>query len=518
MTAALATLEALAVFDGPERPVYRRVAPGPGGAIVLDLCDPRWRAAVIRPGGWEVLDRAPVMFTRGNTMRALPEPVRGGQLTDLRAFLNLKTYDDWLLVAAWLAAALGPTGPYPVLHARGEQGAAKTTVGRILRRLIDPNDVELRSHPRDERDLAVSSKHGWVLGYDNLSTIPRWLSDALCRVATGGGFGTRTLFTDDEETTFDFTRPVLITSIEDVIGQPDLLDRSLAVELDPISDDTRRTEAELWAAFDAARPSLLGGLLEVVARALQLRPGVAAENMSIPRMADFAVFGEAVARALGEAPGHFLDVLRVARSGADADAIEGSSAAQVLVHWIRARHWFRGTSTQLLGELNTAAAPGARRQSNWPTNAQALGGLVRRITPALRRLGVTVRHEKVGHERTRITTITFDPAAAGHSPSASPPSAGKLSARRDFRADDVMEPISSAAEGIVPPRSARRRAVGAADEVSSRAGAPLLTPSSAPRAGRTEPDLLPADTADDPPPGTSGRPEHASPAIDPTTP
>src|SRR5262249_14290503 len=98
------------------------------------------------------------------------------------------------------------------------------------------------------------------------------------RVATGGGFGTRTLYTDAEETVFDFVRPVLITSIEDVIGQPDLLDRSLAIELEPIPDEKRKTEAQLWAAFDAARPGILGGLLDVVAKALQLLPDVVAEN------------------------------------------------------------------------------------------------------------------------------------------------------------------------------------------------------------------------------------------------
>ena len=60
---------------------------------------------------------------------------------------------------------------------------------------------------------------------------------------------------------------------------------------------------------------------------LELLPGVVAENGPVPRMADFAVFGEAVARALGTPPGRFLEVLAGTRSNADQDALQGSPLA-----------------------------------------------------------------------------------------------------------------------------------------------------------------------------------------------
>jgi hypothetical protein len=264
--------------------------PGSDDEIILDLCDDRWRAVVVRRGSWDVTDRPPVMFTRSNSMRPLPEPARGGKLTDLRAFLNLKSHDDWLLVAAWLAAAIRPSGPYPVLHPRGEQGTAKTTFGKMLRRLFDPN--------------------------------------------------------------------------------------------------------------------------------LELQPVVLAERRPVPRMADFAVFGEAVARALGEPPGRFLEVLRAARAGTGQDALEGSAVARTFLDWIRQRRTFTGTYTELLGHLSDAVA--GRKPANWPRTAQALSGLIRRITPSLRRLGVTIAHAKVGHARTRIVTVTYDPVAA-RGPSSAPP-------------------------------------------------------------------------------------------------
>lgn len=383
----------------------------------------------------------------------------------------MRSHDDWLLAAAWLAAAVRPTGPYPVLHPKGEQGTAKTTFGRMLRRLFDPNKVDLRSQPREERDLAVSSQHGWALAYDNLSAVPVWLSDALCRVATGGGIGARTLYTDDEETVFEFTRPVIITSIEDVVTQPDLLDRCLALELEPIPDHKRKPEEALWAEFDAARPGILGGLLDVIARALELLPTVAAEGRPLPRLADFALFAEAVGRALGGAPGRMLELLRGSRAEADQTAVQGSPVARALLRCLEQSRAFEGTATALLDRLNKLAQETERRQPNWPKTPQALSGLLKRIAPALRRLGVEVEHTRVGHQNTRTLVIRYAPDRAGRRPSASSAGAPDLfdsggAGADDQRpsADDPRTVPSSALEA--PARQGAGAVADAADDVS----------------------------------------------------
>ena len=505
VAAALATLEAVAAFAGPERPVYRRVGPNPDGGLVLDLCDAAWRAVVVRPGGWEVADRSPVLFTRAPSMRPLPEPARGGKLTALRPLLNLAADDDWLLVAAWLAAAVRPAGPYPVLSLRGEQGTAKTTCARMLRRLFDPAAVDLRPAPRDERDLAVSSRHGWALCYDNLSHLPPWLSDALCRVATGGGFATRALFTDDGEAAFEFTRPVLVTAVGDVIGRPDLLDRTLAVELAPIADAARATEAAVWGRYGAARPGILGGLLDVVAAALALLPAVAAEGRPVPRLADFAVFGEAVARVLGERPGRFLDVLRANRAAADGDALDGCAAARALVPWARGRGAFAGTYTQLLAGLAAAAGPDARAEAGWPRTAAALGRQVHALAPALRRLGVHVAHARVGHDRARTVTVTWDPVTACMVPSAPSAPSAVNAGPPDSRASgaDGTRPVPPSADR--PPYPPPADAAGGADGVPVGADGSHGVLPSAPN-GRPRQDVTGgADGADGSPQAVAGQ-------------
>ena len=150
--------------------------------------------------------------------------------------------------------AFSPRGPYPVLHLTGEQGSAKSTLARMVRSLIDPSSAPLRTAPREERDLMISAQAGWTLVFDNLSFLPQWLSDAFCRLATGGGLSTRELYTDSEEVLFDAQRPVLFTTIEDVAAQGDLIDRSVRVSLCSIPEQSRLSESEIWQRFDTVRP------------------------------------------------------------------------------------------------------------------------------------------------------------------------------------------------------------------------------------------------------------------------
>src|SRR5438094_10209610 len=95
--------------------------------------------------------------------------------------------------------------------------------------------------------------------------MPVWLSDALCRLASGGSFAD----TDDEEVLFEAARPVLLNGIEDVISRPDLGDRAMCLTLRPIADEQRRPEKDLWREFEIARPRILGALLDAAVQGLR---------------------------------------------------------------------------------------------------------------------------------------------------------------------------------------------------------------------------------------------------------
>ena len=177
------------------------------GRIYLDLADDRWRAVEIGPDGWQVITCPPVRFRRAAGMLPLPMPMRGGSIEALTSFFNLPTRSDFVLVVAWLLAALRHGGPYPLLAVSGEQGSAKTVLSKILRALIDPNAAPVRTAPREERDLFIAAGNGHLLAFDNLSDLPAWISDALCRLASGGSFAVRQLYTDRDEVLFQAARP-----------------------------------------------------------------------------------------------------------------------------------------------------------------------------------------------------------------------------------------------------------------------------------------------------------------------
>ena len=135
------------------------------------------------------------------------------------------------MVVAWLLAALRSGGPYPLLAISGEQGSAKTVLSKLLRALVDPNVAPVRALPREERELMIAANNGHLLAFDNLSGLPAWLSDALCRLASGGSFAVRQLYTDDEEVLFKAARPTVLNGIEDIIGRSDLADRAILLTL-----------------------------------------------------------------------------------------------------------------------------------------------------------------------------------------------------------------------------------------------------------------------------------------------
>jgi hypothetical protein len=259
--AAMELFEARALFDGAECPVHLRVAER-GGKLYLDLCDRSWRAVEIDSQGWRVVDQPGAKFRRTRGSQALPEPERGGSLEELRPFFSID-HHGWTLIRAFLVAALRPGLPCPILVVKGEQGAGKSTGCRVISSLIDPRTSALRGVPREVRDLTAAAKNSWLVCFDNLSRLPEELADAACRLATGGGFGGRELYSDHDEAIFDATRPLVFNAIPDLgIARPDFLDRALIVEFLGIKPETRQYEAQFWSEFSERRPRILGALLD----------------------------------------------------------------------------------------------------------------------------------------------------------------------------------------------------------------------------------------------------------------
>ena len=216
----------------------------------LDLGDASGKAIKIAADGWLVVDRPGVNFRRPQGLLPLPMPVRDGSVELLRRYVNL-TEPDFRLLITWLTAALLPVGPHPILVLQGEQGSAKSTLAKVLRLLIDPQACPLLALPKSTRDLVATAVNGWLLAYDNISTIPTWLSDALCQLVFGLGFASRTLFTNDERSVIHARRPVILNGIEEFVTRGDLRDRSVFLHLPRIAPRSASRKASSGEHFAA---------------------------------------------------------------------------------------------------------------------------------------------------------------------------------------------------------------------------------------------------------------------------
>ena len=287
---ASALADALTVIEGmtatlDPTPVALRVARHDDASLVLDLGDPTGRAVVTTGAGWQLVTASPVLFRRTALTSPLPIPGLGADLSGLRELLNV---DDtgFGLIVGWLLSALIPDIPHPILALTGEQGTAKSTAARFLVSLVDPSPAPLRTCPRDVRSWAVTAAASWTVALDNVSAIPGWLSDTLCRAVTGEGLVDRALYSDDDVTVLAFRRALVMTSIDAGALAGDLAERLVPVELHRIPASARRPDEDIENAYQAIRPGTLGALLDLLAQVLAVLPAV--RLAELPRMADYA--------------------------------------------------------------------------------------------------------------------------------------------------------------------------------------------------------------------------------------
>lgn len=389
---ALNVLEGQAVDTEPE-PVALRVARH-DSALILDLGLPDGRAVVITPGEWHVEPESPVLFRRTRLTSPLPIPQRGTDGLDrLRALLNVGESGFRLLVA-WLVAALFPDIPHPILALSGEQGTAKSTTGRSLVCLIDPSPAPLRAAPKDMRAWTVQAAASWTVMLDNVSTIPAWFSDTLCKAVTGDGMVERALYTDDDVSVLSFQRVIGMTTIDAGALRGDLAERLLLVELEPIRPDQRRTDEQVKTAYEQARPAILGAILDLTAAVLTVLPGVRVAEL--PRLADFAKILAALDQVQDWST--FADFIALAAEITEA-VIEADPFADAVRTLIQNKHTWSGTAAALAELVTPMDAP-----KSWPRTPRAVAGHLRRVAPALRKSGIAV--DFVRTEQSRLIRLT----------------------------------------------------------------------------------------------------------------
>jgi hypothetical protein len=376
---AIEHVDAMAVENGPEHPVGLRVAEH-DGVIYVAQGDKARHVYEVKPTGWGPAPSCPVYFRYSKSGRPLPEPTKGGRLDLLWPFVNVRP-EDRPLLAAFLVHFFNPWGPYTIAALFGGPGTGKTYTANAIQRTLDPSEVVGAGMARSAEDLLIGSRERRLLVCDNLDHLTKDESDNLCRQCTGNAVTRRTLYENEDETTFKGKTPVVITAVSDVIRQADLWDRALRFVLPPLSGPV--DEAELDLAYNSIAPAVFGVLLDGVASALRNLPHTTIVDP--PRMVGFAKWGTAAEEGLGLADGSVMESYR-RNIGEVADIILESDLAQKLTRL--AEKGFKGRTKQLaetLGLVTSAAA------------CKKLLSQLRLLAPAFAKKGITVDPDRTLH-------------------------------------------------------------------------------------------------------------------------
>jgi hypothetical protein len=415
-------LEGRAQFREKQVDLHVRVT-GDENLVYYDLGD--GRAACITPSGWSICNLAPEIVRKGEHVKYVdegrllfrrfshqkPQCTPDSKKGDLRRFLEFVNLPEGgkgqdLLLLVWLVTAFIPGFPHPILAVYGPQGSAKSTLFRLLKELIDPSIVQTFSPSYNLSDFVLQASRQWFLPLDNLSKVPEWMSDTLCRICTGEGFSRRTLFEDVEETAFSFQRVIGINGINLVANRPDLLDRCLLLGLERVSNRGRLQEKDLWERFVKMKPSLLGAIFDAVSGAMRYYPKITPTEL--PRMADFARWGMAVARALGHQAEEFRSAYESAIAQQHEEAVSANLVAQVVVEMMKNRkgEW-KGSPSELLGALYDAAVDLNidTRIPSWPKEPNWVWRRLNEARTNLESVGIKVER---GEDKDRYITIWKD--------------------------------------------------------------------------------------------------------------
>jgi hypothetical protein len=442
---ALLTLEGEALESDP-REVHLRVASAKGD-IWLDLGDTAETVIKIDADGWRVVNAdVPVLFRRTALTGVMPEPEPGGHIDLLWKHLNTAPADRPLVLAWLVAAIIDAEMPHPILAQFGEQGTGKSTVSKRLVALIDPSPALLRKSPRDPESWVTAAQGSWVVGLDNLSVVPDWLSDSLCRAVTGDGDVRRALYTDAGLAVFQFRRCILLNGIDVGALRGDLADRIVRIDLNRIEEDARANEKKLDQLWAADHPIILGSVLSLAAETIARQPSVRLAKS--PRMADFAHILAAIDQLRG------TDGLTRYADQAQTMAEDSLSSDPFLAAMDEAQVDFTGKAVELLAKV-TPDSDRWRPPKNWPKDPRAVTSLLRRNAPALRKTGWIIEEDK-DRDHFVIWTVVH-PEKVGNRPPQDPqgPQSAETADSADIkygRTHDVADVVQTP-ESELPPIS-----------------------------------------------------------------
>lgn len=362
--------------------------------FVYDMSNETGTVIRINKHGWQLDKSNPVLFKRETHQLPQVVPVKGGSLKN---FLNLfsLTVEQKILLAVWLVYMLVPSVPKPILYVQAEKGSGKSDLTRSLRSIIDPSSLPSLKEPNNEDRLMNQLYHHYLPLFDNINFMPKWFIRACCTAATGESEERRKLFTDDDVFILTYIRPIIINAINRLaIDYPDFQDRTLLLKLSRIPEDKRMEHSVLVDKVNELKPEVFGAILDALSKAMAIKPTI--KLAKLPRMADFALWGCAIAEALGYTKEEFLDAYYNNMEEANEETIFDHVVAHSIYEFMKNQPYWSGTASKFLEELKEVAIDSNIdiKDRLFPKSPSALSKRLNEIKSNLEDVGILVELPK----------------------------------------------------------------------------------------------------------------------------
>ncbi|MBP6921046.1 bifunctional DNA primase/polymerase [Candidatus Gracilibacteria bacterium] len=396
-----ANIRALAKNTAEQRNVYTRIGYDKAtNTIYYDLNNEAGEIVKIWEENMEIVVQNDTYFKRFSKMDKQVMPEKGGDFECIWKYFNIETPEDKHLFLVYLIALFLPHIELPILVFNGDKGSAKTSGFRFVRELIDPlRNKKFAGYrmPSKADDLQIQLTQGYFHTYDNLSEIKAEVSDTLCEVVTGGGFSTRKKYSDEEMMERAYSVRLGIGSINTVTYRDDLIERSIVLNLNRI--EGAQDFPSLLESFEEEKAKILDCIFCTIALVL----GDTEVISGLPRMAEFASWGEKISRILGYPDGEFIRIYK--RKLEDQNQcikkeLVPTYILQAIDHILASADTWRDTPARLFDICKT--------ELKLPLTPNELGSFCRALYAHennLRALGICISHQHSGNRTITISRI-----------------------------------------------------------------------------------------------------------------
>lgn len=358
MKQVIGTLEAEANYKGAEiEPAVR--CKYSDGKLYYHIADAEQTVFCVSKEGISILEDCPIPFIKRQNMleQVIPmdrEVKKGEKKTSFRKlarkYWKFASEEDMILHNVVLLTRFISDIPAPIVYYKGDRGSSKTTSMKMDKMLIDPSCIDIKALPSSEEDVAVALSGQYLICFDNVEGgITKDIANIFCISCSSGFFSRRKRYTDNETADIKLSTRLSFSGITSISDRPDFLDRCICLSTKRIPASERRPVNDILEEFKRDLPYLLYKSLKILSKALAIYEGL--DLSELPRMADFAMFGYAIAEALDYGGDRFLDIYRKNQDELLDMMVEEDTVVSVLIEFIKKTHYFCGKMMELRVQL-----------------------------------------------------------------------------------------------------------------------------------------------------------------------